>query len=160
MTLSSKLVTICILISFTISCRKTVDPIDYVDPMIGTDGHGHTFPGASLPFGMIQLSPSNDFKSWDWCSGYHYSDSIIKTFAHTHVSGAGLAGLGDIGIMPTFGILQLNSGTEKDPDSGYRSRFSHNNESAIILFVGSIMIFPFPLLLKLVWLLMIRYKQK
>jgi predicted alpha-1,2-mannosidase len=111
------------------ACR-TPEPFDYVDPMIGTGGHGHTFPGATLPFGMVQLSPSNDFKSWDWCSGYHYSDSIIKGFAHTHVSGAGLAGLGDILLMPSFGEVQIKPGTEKNPEEGYRSRFSHKTEKA------------------------------
>ena len=81
------------LISITlinISCnsgnsQNSVDLINYVDPMIGTAGHGHTFPGATTPFGMIQLSPSNDNHAWDWCSGYHYSDSELKGFAHNHV---------------------------------------------------------------------------
>ncbi len=104
--------------------------IQFVDPMIGTDGHAHTFPGATLPFGMVQLSPSNDFKEWDWCSGYHYSDTILKGFAHTHISGAGLAALGDILLMPTYGQLKIKPGTEEDPDSGFRSRFSHDREEA------------------------------
>ena len=82
------------------------NPLDYVDPFIGTDGHGYTFPGATLPFGMVQLSPSNNFKAWDWCSGYHYSDSVLKGFAHTHISGPGLAGLGDILLMPTVGEIE------------------------------------------------------
>ena len=115
---------------FGCSKQSPLQPIDAVNPFIGTDAHGHTFPGATLPFGMIQLSPSNDFKGWDWCSGYHYSDSILKGFAHTHVSGAGLAGLGDILLMPTSGMVKLNPGTEESPESGYRSRFVHNNESA------------------------------
>lgn len=101
-----------------------------VDPMIGTDGIGHTFPGATTPFGLVQLSPSTDFKGWNWCSGYHYSDTVLKGFAHTHVSGAGLAGLGDILMMPTSGDVQLLPGSDDDPDSGYRSRFSHERESA------------------------------
>ncbi len=113
------------------ACKKdNLLPIEYVDPMIGTDGIGHTFPGATVPFGMVQLSPSNDFKAWNWCSGYHYSDSILKGFAHTHISGAGLAGLGDILLMPTTGAVHLIPGTEEDPDSGYRSRFSHDKEEA------------------------------
>ena len=102
----------------------------YVDPMIGTSGHSHTFPGATTPFGMIQLSPTNGFKNWDWCAGYHYSDTIIKGFAHNHISGSGLTGLGDILFMPTTGIPKLSAGIESDPDAGYRSRFSHKNESA------------------------------
>ena len=112
------------------SCAEKQKLIQYVDPMIGTDAHTHTFPGATTPFGMVQVSPSNDFKSWDWCSGYHYSDSILKGFAHTHISGAGLAGLGDILLMPTSGATKLKDGTEKDPDSGFRSRFSHDREVA------------------------------
>lgn len=123
---------VCLLAMIALlSCNKELKhPIDYVDPMIGTDGAGHTFPGATLPFGMVQLSPSNDFKAWDWCSGYHYSDSILKGFAHTLISGAGLAALGDILLMPTTGKVQLNPGTDENPDSGYRSRFSHNQEVA------------------------------
>lgn len=106
------------------------DILDYVDPMIGTDGIGHTFPGATTPFGMIQLSPSNDFKAWNWCSGYHYSDTVLKGFAHTHFSGAGLAGLGDVLLMPTLGSATTQPGTETQPESGYRSRFSHERETA------------------------------
>lgn len=113
-----------------VSCSKKQELIQYVDPMIGTDVHAHTFPGATLPSGMVQLSPSNDFKSWDWCSGYHYSDSILKGFAHTHISGAGLAGLGDILLMPTAGKVKVQAGSEENPDSGFRSRFSHDREQA------------------------------
>jgi predicted alpha-1,2-mannosidase len=115
-----------------ISCsQEDLKPLTkYVDPMIGTDAHGHTFPGATTPFGLVQLSPSNDFKSWDWCSGYHYSDSIIKGFAHNHISGAGLSGLGDILIMPTMGKKTTKSGSDELVDKSYRSRFSHSTESA------------------------------
>lgn len=105
------------------------EPIEYVDPMIGTGGTGHTFPGATTPFGMVQLSPSNEYKSWDWCSGYHYQDSIIKGFAHTHLSGPGLSGLGDILLMPSR-KAHTSPGTEADADSGYRARFSHDKEQA------------------------------
>ncbi len=109
---------------------KNRNNLSFVDPMIGTGAHAHTFPGATVPFGMVQLSPSNDFKSWDWCSGYHFSDSIIKGFAHTHLNGAGLAALGDILLMPTTGEIKVNDGTEEAPDTGFRSRFSHDRESA------------------------------
>ncbi|MGQ1788297.1 GH92 family glycosyl hydrolase [Saccharicrinis sp. GN24d3] len=119
-----------LILGFWACQNRSQRPIDYVDPMIGTDGIGHTFPGATVPFGMVQLSPSNDFKSWNWCSGYHYSDSVLKGFAHTHISGAGLAGLGDILLMPMVGEVKLNPGTEEDPESGYRSRFSHDREKA------------------------------
>jgi predicted alpha-1,2-mannosidase len=105
------------------------DPLAYVDPMIGTGGHGHTFPGATVPFGMVQLSPSNDYKGWDWSSGYHITDSIIKGFAHNHISGPGLAGLGDILLMPGR-EAHTGPGTEMNPDTGYRARFSHDAESA------------------------------
>ena len=103
---------------------------DLADPMIGTDGIGHTFPGAVYPFGMVQLSPSNDYKGWNWSSGYHYSDTVLKGFAHTHFSGAGLSGLGDIFIMPMGDVGYLEPGTEENPETGYRSRFSHDNETA------------------------------
>lgn len=110
--------------------KKENSNLKYVDPMIGTAEQGHTFPGATVPFGMVQLSPSNGWKAWDWCSGYNYIDTVIKGFAHTHISGAGLSGLGDILFMPTTGELRLNSGTDENPESGYRSRFSHANEKA------------------------------
>ncbi len=113
------------------SCEtKPKEILDYVDPMIGTDGIGHTFPGATTPFGMVQLSPSDDTREWNWCSGYHYSDNTIKGFAHNHFSGTGLAGMGDILLMPTNGKVKTNPGSKEDPDSGYRSRFSHDNEKA------------------------------
>ena len=72
----------------------------YVNPFIGTDGHGHCFPGAILPFGGIQLSPDNPRNGWDWTSGYHYSDSIISSFSHTHLSGTGIGDLQDIRFLP------------------------------------------------------------
>lgn len=113
------------------SCTKqqTRIPI-YVDPFIGTDAHGHVFPGATMPFGMVQLSPDTRKDSWDGCSGYHYSDSTIMGFSHTHLSGTGVGDYGDIRLMPTIGEVLLNPGTEDDPESGYRSRFSHQNETA------------------------------
>ena len=64
--------------------------LDFVDPLIGTGGHGHTFPGAAYPFGMVQLSPDTGLEGWDWCSGYHYSDSSIIGFSHTHLSPFGI----------------------------------------------------------------------
>jgi predicted alpha-1,2-mannosidase len=103
---------------------------DYVNPLIGTDGHGHTYPGASLPFGMVQLSPDTDIEGWDWCSGYHYSDNSLMGFSHTHLSGTGIGDYGDILFMPTTGELKTEPGSKDNPDSGYRSRFSHKNEVA------------------------------
>lgn len=102
----------------------------YVDPFIGTAGHGHTYPGASLPHGLVQLSPDTDTDGWDWCSGYHYSDSSIMGFSHTHLSGTGCADYGDILFMPTTGELKTEPGDKNKPGSGYRSRFSHKNEAA------------------------------
>src|SRR5207245_11587843 len=80
-----------------------------VNPFIGTGGHGHTFPGASMPFGMLQLSPDTRLKGWDGCSGYHYSDNSIYGFSHTHLSGTGISDYGDILFMPTAGEVHLKS---------------------------------------------------
>ena len=96
----------------------------YVNPMIGTGGHGHTFPGATVPFGMVQLSPDTRIDgSWDGCSGYHYSDNVIYGFSHTHLNGTGVSDYGDILLMPTMGEPSLDSKV-------YSSTFSHNNEKA------------------------------
>lgn len=105
-------------------------PASYVDPFIGTDAHGHTFPGATTPFGLVQLSPDTDTEGWDWCSGYHASDSSIIGFSHTHLSGTGGADLGDILFMPATGSVKFEPGTKADTDAGYRSRFSHKSEKA------------------------------
>lgn len=113
----------------------------YVNPMIGTDGMGHTFPGACVPFGIIQLSPDTDTiphnvngvyqsKAYEYCAGYQYHDKTIVGFSHTHMSGTGHSDLGDILIMPTVGPLKLNPGTADHPDNGYRSRYSHSTEKA------------------------------
>lgn len=103
---------------------------NYVNPMIGTAGHGHTFPGATVPFGMVQLSPDTYNEGWDWCSGYHYSDSSIMGFSHTHLSGTGRGELLDVLIMPTIGEVRFVPGTRENPDNGYRSRFTHQTEMA------------------------------
>jgi len=102
----------------------------YVNPFIGTDAHGHVYPGAALPFGMVQLSPDTRKDNWDACSGYHYSDSTIMGFSHTHLSGTGVGDYGDIRFMPTSGEIQVDPGTEENPESGYRSRFKHKTEKA------------------------------
>ncbi len=102
----------------------------YVDPMIGTGGHGHTFPGATVPFGMVQISPDTRWENWDGSSGYHYSDNTIMGFSHTHLSGTGAPEFCDILLMPTTGKIQMQPGSEKDSKTGYRSSFSHDNESA------------------------------
>lgn len=102
----------------------------YVDPFIGTGGHGHTFPGATMPFGMVQLSPDTRLTGWDGCSGYHYSDNIIYGFSHTHLSGTGVSDYGDILFMPTVGEIYLNALNGSQTNKGYASRFDHRNEIA------------------------------
>ena len=97
-------------------------PVESVSPMIGTDAHGHTYPGATVPFGLVQLSPDTRTETWDGCSGYHDSDSTIQGFSHTHLFGTGAACLGDVLLMPTVGEVNLNVG---QPGDGYVSRFSH-----------------------------------
>jgi predicted alpha-1,2-mannosidase len=99
------------------------EPVEQPLPMVGTAGHGHTYPGATVPFGMVQLSPDTPIDGWDGCSGYHYSDSAIVGFSHTHLSGTGCGCLGDILVMPTVGSSTF------DP-KGYRSHFSHDREQA------------------------------
>lgn len=106
------------------------DILNYVNPFIGTAGHGHTFPGATSPFGMVQLSPDTGLEGWDWCSGYHYSDNSIIGFSHTHLSGTGRSDLTDVMLMPFVGDVKLQAGTKENPDWGYRSRFSHDEEWA------------------------------
>jgi predicted alpha-1,2-mannosidase len=105
-------------------------PVDYVNPFIGTDYHGHTFPGAALPGGMVQLGPDTDIKGWDWCSGYHYSDSSVMGFSHLHRSGMGAGDWGDILLMPTTGKLKIEPGSKDKSGEGYRSTFSHKDENA------------------------------
>lgn len=100
----------------------------FVDPFIGTGGHGHTYPGASAPFGMIQLSPDTRHEGWDGCSGYHYSDSIIYGFSHTHLSGTGVPDYCDLLIMPQSGKPNVLPGYSNN--KGYGSKFSHENENA------------------------------
>ncbi|MBO9694526.1 GH92 family glycosyl hydrolase [Chryseobacterium sp.] len=113
----------------------------YVNPLIGTEKMGHTYPGATVPFGAVQLSPETDTISYElngkyngevykYCAGYRYEDKTIVGFSSTHFSGTGHSDLGDFLIMPTVGKLQLNPGTASNPESGYRSRFSHQNETA------------------------------
>jgi predicted alpha-1,2-mannosidase len=100
----------------------------YVDPYIGTGFHGHVFLGASVPYGAVQLGPTNLSEGWDWSSGYHISDSTIIGFQHTHLSGTGIGDLGDISFMPTTGAIKVVKGTMEDPKSGYVSLFSHKDE--------------------------------
>ena len=112
--------------SITIA-QKDQPLINYVNTFIGTGGHGHTYPGATLPFGMMQLSPDTRLDGWDGCSGYHYSDSYIYGFSHTHLSGTGISDYGDVLLMPTNKQV-FNNGA--DGKEGYRAHFSHDHEIA------------------------------
>ena len=141
-----------LLMAFTFSCQQK-NPQQYsgsnqdndlsrfVNPMIGTHKMGHTFPGATVPFGMVQLSPETNIQpmyidghynreTYKYCSGYQYSDSTIFGFSHTHFSGTGHSDLGDFLLMPTTGKLQLDPGEATIPQSGFHSQFSHKNEIA------------------------------
>lgn len=123
------------------SAQQTKNLVPYVNPLIGTEKMGHTFPGATVPFGAVQLSPETDTIPYDtngkynpdvykYCAGYRYEDATIVGFSSTHYSGTGHSDLGDFLMMPTVGELQLNPGTASNPDSGFRSRFSHDNEKS------------------------------
>ncbi|MBO9872473.1 MULTISPECIES: GH92 family glycosyl hydrolase [Xanthomonas] len=101
-----------------------------VDVFIGTGGHGHTFPGATLPFGMVQLSPDTYNADWDACSGYHADDSSIMGFSHTHLSGTGVGDMLDFLVVPATGPVKLQPGTREHPETGYRSRYDHADEAA------------------------------
>ena len=109
------------------SIKSDFDPLKYVDPFVGTGGHGHTFPGATTPFGMVQLSPDTRLEGWDGCSGYHFSDNYIYGFSHTHLSGTGVSDYGDILLMPAGAKNWHNGAESKD---GYRQYFNHKNEVA------------------------------
>jgi predicted alpha-1,2-mannosidase len=95
----------------------------FVDPFLGTGGHGHVYPGATVPFGMVQLSPDNGDEGWDWCSGYHYSSKTIAGFSHTHLSGTGIGDWCDISVLPLTDTNEIRKEKIKIP-------FSHTNESA------------------------------
>ena len=132
-----------LLIFFGLNCKaqQFEKLYQYVNPLIGTEKMGHTYPGATAPFGAVQLSPETDTISYalngkyngevyEYCAGYRYEDKTIVGFSSTHFSGTGHSDLGDFLVMPAVGKLQLNPGTASNPESGYRSRFSHQNEKA------------------------------
>ena len=107
-------------------CAENLAPVDYVDPMIGTGFHAHTYPGATAPFGMVQLSPDTRVGGWDACSGYHYSDNTILGFSHTHLSGTGCADLSDILFYPTVKPVKADGDAYECP----AHIFSHDDEVA------------------------------
>src|SRR5262245_15911636 len=98
---------------------RSFDPAPWADPFIGTGGHGHTFPGATVPFGMVQLSPDTRLEGWDGCSGYHHDDEFVYGFSHTHLSGTGCSDYGDVLFMPGVDDdVRWNNGADGKP--GYR----------------------------------------
>lgn len=137
------IITLSVVLSFQIavSAQPATNFVKYVNPLIGTQKMGHTFPGATVPFGSVQLSPDTDQQphnvggkynkdTYKYCAGYQYDDKEIVGFSHTHFSGTGHSDLGDFLVMPTVGPLQLEPGTKGDPKSGFRSAYSHANETA------------------------------
>ena len=106
------------------------DPCDLVDPFVGTGGHGHTYPGAARPFGMVQLGPDTDNARWDACSGYHHDDATMLGFSHTHLSGTGVGDLLDVLLVPRVGPVVLAPGSLARPEGSYRQRFAHADECA------------------------------
>ena len=132
---------LAIILSLSSYATAQANLIQYVDPLIGTLKMGHTYPGATVPFGSVQLSPDTDEQpyliggkynpeTYRYCAGYQYDDKTIVGFSHTHFSGTGHSDLGDFLIMPTVGLLQLEPGDKNDPKSGFRSAFSHSTEVA------------------------------
>lgn len=117
-----------LLIGFKIQIDKKQDYVRFVDPFIGSGGHGHVFVGANVPFGGVQVGPTNFNKGWDWSSSYHYSDSIVKGFCHLNVSGTGMSDLGELTIMPANGELKINAGTQNNHMKGYSSLYSKDKE--------------------------------
>ncbi len=124
---------ICLVLAACTSQPKAdyvTEPATCVDPFIGTGGHGHTFPGATVPFGMVQFSPDTRMNDWDGCSGYHTSDHTILGFSTTHLSGTGCSDYGDFRFMPMTGEVIFGKGDEDNTATGYRSAFQHENEDA------------------------------
>ncbi|KQC29805.1 GH92 family glycosyl hydrolase [Flagellimonas eckloniae] len=127
-----------ILVLFFLGCnektaqknRNQKSLVDFVDPFIGTGGHGHTYPGATVPFGMLQVSPVNGISGWDWCSGYHYSDSIAIGFSHLSLSGTGIGDLADVLFMPINKKVDLSTMPISRDSLSYKSSYSHTNEEA------------------------------
>lgn len=116
------LVLVLVLVTPPTALGQSADAAANVDPFLGTGGHGHTFPGATMPFGMVQCSPDAGTSGWDWCSGYHASDSAVIGFSHTHLSGTGCADLGDVLLLPSTHSNAL--------DRQWRSTYDHSREQA------------------------------
>ena len=130
-----------IFLIFSVALNAQKNRIQYVNPFIGTAKMGHTYPGATAPFGSIQLSPDTDTLPYaingkynpdvyKYCAGYRYEDKTIVGFSHTHFSGTGHSDLGDFLVMPTTGELKMNPGIASNTSTGFRSKFSHDKEHA------------------------------
>lgn len=128
--MKSKIILLLSAFVILVSCKGESCFTSYVNPMIGTDYNGHTFPGAFVPFGMVDASPDTGLWGWEHCSGYRYADKSIMGFSQTHMSGTGRGDHGDLMLMPVTGDPMFVVGDEDNPDSGYRSRFSHDTEVA------------------------------
>ncbi|SKA07717.1 alpha-1,2-mannosidase, putative [Chitinophaga eiseniae] len=139
--MTNRIIFLSILCCIGTSLRAQENVLSYVKPITGTQRMGHTYPGPTVPFGAVQLSPETDTLSYEmngrynkdvykYCAGYQYEDKTIVGFSHTHFSGTGHSDLGDFLIMPATGTLRLNPGTADHPENGYRSRFSHSTEVA------------------------------
>jgi len=129
----SLIFTAFLLLSFMTGSKSYSQSVSsYVDPFIGTGGHGHTFPGPCLPHGMVQLSPDTGEDGWDWCSGYHDSDHSVMGFSLTHLSGTGASDMGDLLFMAYTGEWKTEPGSKEHPQEGYRSVFSHKEEQASV----------------------------
>ena len=127
----SGLFLVAALVALAFGCsRSSSDPVDLVNVKIGSGGHGHVFVGASVPFGAVQLGPTSIPQSWDWCSGYHESDSTVIGFSHTHLSGTGIGDLFDVTLMPVTGPVTYARGNEKDQESGMWSYADRTKEVA------------------------------
>lgn len=122
------LTAVVLLVGTACSEQKLVDWAAQVDPYIGSGGHGHVFVGANVPLGMVQVGPQNIHKGWDWCSGYHYSDSVLIGFSHTHLSGTGCSDLGDILLMPFVGQMRTQRGEQNNLQGACSARYTHDNE--------------------------------
>ncbi|HKW28545.1 MAG TPA: glycoside hydrolase family 92 protein, partial [Verrucomicrobiae bacterium] len=129
MSFKNKIIVMALVVTpgFSLAAATSFNPVNEALPLVGTDAHGHAYPGATVPFGQVQLSPDTGTEGWDRCSGYHYSDTTIEGFSHTHLSGTGAGCLGDVLLMPMVGEVHLNAGS---PGDGYASKFSHAQEVA------------------------------
>ena len=133
-----KIYTIIFLVFVLVGCSKKTATVKtdqkpltaFVDPFIGTGGHGHTYPGATVPFGMLQVSPVNGISGWDWCSGYHYSDSVTVGFSHLSLSGTGIGDLADILFMPVNKTVDVSLNPISRDSIPYKSSYNHKNEKA------------------------------